>query len=969
MSAEATSAVVITLDLVGQKAAIAGLTATTDAIAKLAAAVTAANDDIVSSTSGMAAKTATAYQAQADEAEAGAARVASAIGAEVKSNEDLATTSAATADAVAASYAKMGASANLLGVRSTAALGRTGAAGSGTGILGLLTSMRTLVTGGIVYESIKFFDSYQTALVKLGTQAGLTSGQIAQVSRQIQSQAVNLRTTPSALAGAYYNPISEGWSVTQSANVVARAAQLANMSGAPLAGQEGTSYTLSTMMQTMGMKPTAANALKMAAMIRGGVSSGDLTLTQLQAANSTGYFNAAQSYGINEQSAMGNLAFFSSQGVSPQSAATRMRMTLAMMSAPTQQSQKYLTQMGLTTTDITGVSGQLAALGLDTTKMAYLLRTPNGINAAVQAVVQASSSLSPEMREALYSKLFGGGRSEATFLSLANHPALANQMYQRVGAESTTSGYNAAVATYNKTISASFKELAASGESLGIALGQDLIPVLSGVLGFVSPLIADLAKSKLAVGALATVLGGSLVLMVGKLTLALGSAFLGALSDVAGAVGGTIVRLVDLAGAETAEGSAALVAAPEMGAFALSLRAVVPLLLAFEAGQKIKQYGQQHPQTPFIGSQWLAKPEVDPRTGQPVRTPGGGLALHGPSPLQYFEGAGQGLGRMVWTDTLSKLFSGLGLASGGFVTNRPTAIVGEGNPAHPEFVIPTDPAYRARALGLYSSLGTQLMADGGMVGLPAGASDALRRLVGGQSLGSGQNAMRAIDDAVTSSLPSGIVRSVMLSVVSTVLGAVGRGIALGGGVGGAGGPGGPGGVGGSVTGNQAMGQAMAAAMGWTGNEWTALQMLWQRESGWSNTALNPRSGAYGIAQALPASKYPFAGQALGGSSARSQINWGLDYIRARYGDPVAAMAHETAQNWYAKGGVLPAARYDTGGFIPEGLSLAVNHTGAPEFVPGPGSGGGGDLHVHLEVDGRQIAQATIKDIRRQVARR
>ncbi len=48
--------------------------------------------------------------------------------------------------------------------------------------------------------------------------------------------------------------------------------------------------------------------------------------------------------------------------------------------------------------------------------------------------------------------------------------------------------------------------------------------------------------------------------------------------------------------------------------------------------------------------------------------------------------------------------------------NRPTAIVGEGNPAHPEFVIPTDPKYRGRALALWEAAGTQLMAKGGVVG-------------------------------------------------------------------------------------------------------------------------------------------------------------------------------------------------------------------------------------------------------------
>lgn len=63
------------------------------------------------------------------------------------------------------------------------------------------------------------------------------------------------------------------------------------------------------------------------------------------------------------------------------------------------------------------------------------------------------------------------------------------------------------------------------------------------------------------------------------------------------------------------------------------------------------------------------------------------------------------------------------LASGGTVGrsgmgvfNRPTAIVGEGNPAHPEFVIPTDPKYRSRAYALWQAAGTHFMKDGGIIG-------------------------------------------------------------------------------------------------------------------------------------------------------------------------------------------------------------------------------------------------------------
>lgn len=52
------------------------------------------------------------------------------------------------------------------------------------------------------------------------------------------------------------------------------------------------------------------------------------------------------------------------------------------------------------------------------------------------------------------------------------------------------------------------------------------------------------------------------------------------------------------------------------------------------------------------------------------------------------------------------------------VFNKPTAIVGEGNSNYPEYVIPTDPKYRARAMGLWSAAGQQMqmMQIGGIIG-------------------------------------------------------------------------------------------------------------------------------------------------------------------------------------------------------------------------------------------------------------
>jgi hypothetical protein len=104
----------------------------------------------------------------------------------------------------------------------------------------------------------------------------------------------------------------------------------------------------------------------------------------------------------------------------------------------------------------------------------------------------------------------------------------------------------------------------------------------------------------------------------------------------------------------------------------------------------------------------------------------------------------------------------------------------------------------------------------------------------------------------------------------------------------------------SATGNVALGQQLAAAHGWTGQQWSCLDALWQRESGWSNTAENP-SDAYGIAQALghgPTNQYPAGPANPPTSSARAQIRWGLGYIASTYGTPCAAWGHEEENGWY-----------------------------------------------------------------------
>jgi hypothetical protein len=84
---------------------------------------------------------------------------------------------------------------------------------------------------------------------------------------------------------------------------------------------------------------------------------------------------------------------------------------------------------------------------------------------------------------------------------------------------------------------------------------------------------------------------------------------------------------------------------------------------------------------------------------------------------------------------------------------------------------------------------------------------------------------------------------------------------------------------------------------WSKRQFRYLNPLWTRESSWNVRADNPYSGAYGIPQALPGSKMASAGRHWR-SSARTQILWGLRYIKGHYGAPAAAWAHELATGWY-----------------------------------------------------------------------
>lgn len=111
-------------------------------------------------------------------------------------------------------------------------------------------------------------------------------------------------------------------------------------------------------------------------------------------------------------------------------------------------------------------------------------------------------------------------------------------------------------------------------------------------------------------------------------------------------------------------------------------------------------------------------------------------------------------------------------------------------------------------------------------------------------------------------------------------------------------------------------KAVAAKYGWdTGPNWAATDWILQHESGWNPNARNPNSSAAGLAQKMQSVHGPVEPTVAG------QADWFFRYVRDRYGSPVAAKGF-----WEAHG------HYDSGGWLPPGLSTVYNGTGRPEAV-------------------------------------
>lgn len=112
-----------------------------------------------------------------------------------------------------------------------------------------------------------------------------------------------------------------------------------------------------------------------------------------------------------------------------------------------------------------------------------------------------------------------------------------------------------------------------------------------------------------------------------------------------------------------------------------------------------------------------------------------------------------------------------------------------------------------------------------------------------------------------------------------------------------------------------------------------LNWIINHESGWRVNATNPSSGAYGLGQALPASKMASAGKDWK-TNAITQLKWVKSYIKGRYGNAANAKRFWQAHNWYANGGFVTQKQiaHIAEGNRPEAIIPLTNRTRAMQIL-------------------------------------
>ena len=340
---------------------------------------------------------------------------------------------------------------------------------------GKLTSHLTLPILAIGAASVKAATNFNASMTRIQTQAGGSARDVRVLSREVLALK-NAQQGPTQLADALYHLKSVGMDNSQAMRALRAGMDLANVGGSNL---EDTVNALAGAWRT-GIKG-AKNFHTEVKTLNAIVGSGNMKMPDLLLALGTGILPSAKTFGLTLKDVGAALALFTDEGVPADNAATRLRMSFALLGAPSKQAVKELTLLGLTTgsahKQISAMDLLLQNAGVTTTKLGRDMRKPDGLLRAVQDLGEhlKKSGMNAVQQEALISRAFGGGRSSSAIMSMLNNADVLAKKYRQI--THLQGSFDKSVKTQAATPAAQFARTRAELEKTGVLLGQQLLPI------------------------------------------------------------------------------------------------------------------------------------------------------------------------------------------------------------------------------------------------------------------------------------------------------------------------------------------------------------------------------------------------------------------------------------------------------------------------------------------------------------
>jgi TP901 family phage tail tape measure protein len=321
---------------------------------------------------------------------------------------------------------------------------------------GLSLALGVGIAAGLA-EGTKKAVEFQAEMLRIQTQAGGTAKDVKILSAQVLELGKTAEQGPQELSEALYHLKAVGMDNVQAMKALKTSSDLAAVGGSDL---EATTNALAGAWRT-GIRG-ATNMNEAAQTLNATIGAGNISMEDMVAALGTGILPTAKTFGLTLSQVGAALALFTDEGVDSASAATRLRMSISLLGAPSRAAEKQLDRIHL--------SGQ---------KLGDAMRGPEGLIGAMKLLKAHldASGLSATQSAALLSHAFGGGKSSSAILSMINNLDVLEQKQEQVN--SSMGKYGPAVAEQRKSAAAQIKIIKSNLEVFAIQAGDLLLPPLT----------------------------------------------------------------------------------------------------------------------------------------------------------------------------------------------------------------------------------------------------------------------------------------------------------------------------------------------------------------------------------------------------------------------------------------------------------------------------------------------------------